>query len=50
MVTFELNCTSCTFSTVVEGDVESVHDRIEDHRTDVDADHEDHFVVVWCSA
>mgnify|MGYP001131796578 CR=1 FL=1 len=50
MATFEINCTTCSFSTVVEGGVESVHDRIEEHRTDVEGDPKDHFVVVWISA
>lgn len=48
MVLFEINCTTCSFSTVIEGDVDAVSDQIEEHRADVTGDPEDHFMVAWC--
>ena len=48
MTTFELNCTTCAFSTVIEGDLTTVYDQVEDHRTDVEWKPGAHFVVAWC--
>lgn len=41
---YRLACTACSFSTVVDGDVDAVFDAIEAHQADFDADPEAHLV------
>lgn len=31
MPTYRLDCTTCSFSSVVEGDLDAVMDRVDDH-------------------
>lgn len=41
---YELECTVCSFETVVKGTVEEVFDAIESHQEHHEGDDEDHFV------
>lgn len=41
---YELACTDCSFTTVVEGSIDELFDVIESHQEAVDAHHADHFV------
>lgn len=43
---YELNCTDCSFQTVVAGEFEDVFDEIERHRKEQEADTLTHFVNV----
>lgn len=43
---YDLTCTSCSFTAVVEGDTDDVYDAIEAHQDDSISNQEDHFVDV----
>lgn len=43
--TFELECTDCEFTRIVQGDAATVFDTIESHQTGTTADGLEHFVT-----
>lgn len=46
MPTYRLDCTACSFTTEVEGDLDAVMDRAADHTADDDVTHFVEFEVV----
>lgn len=43
-MTYRLTCTDCPFETVVDVDVDTVFDVIEEHQTEYEADRSEHLV------
>lgn len=43
-MTYRLNCTACSFETMLDIDVDDVFDVIEDHQEEHEADTSEHFV------
>lgn len=42
--TYQLDCTSCSFEAVVEGDLDDAYDLIEQHESAYEDSDDDHFV------
>ena len=42
--TYKLDCTACSFETVVKGDLDDAYDLIEEHEGEYEASKQDHFV------
>lgn len=41
---YELSCSDCSFTTIVEGDIDELFDVIESHQAEADGHYADHFV------
>ena len=43
-MTYQLDCTDCSFETVVDVEIDAVFDVIEEHREEYESDRSEHFV------
>lgn len=48
--TYDLTCTDCPFTTVVDGDTDDVYDAIDAHQAESTSQQADHFVTVEARA